>query len=143
MRLADHVTINFNNMSTAAVYLHIEKAFDTTWCSGLVYQFSKLEFSTSIIKLIASFRTDRKFKVLVEGEFFTPRKIAADVRQGSVLAPVLYSLYTNDTPAAPRTHLALFADDTYIQETEKQERRVLCKLQRGLTAVNRGMSTGT
>jgi hypothetical protein len=32
MRLADHVTLNFNNnMSTAAVILDIEKAFDTTW----------------------------------------------------------------------------------------------------------------
>jgi hypothetical protein len=31
MTLADHVTLNFNNnMSTAAVFLNIEKAFDTT-----------------------------------------------------------------------------------------------------------------
>jgi hypothetical protein len=30
MRLADHVTLHFNNMSTAAVFLDIEKAFDTT-----------------------------------------------------------------------------------------------------------------
>jgi hypothetical protein len=32
MRLTDHVTLNFNNkMSTAAVFLDIEKACDTTW----------------------------------------------------------------------------------------------------------------
>jgi hypothetical protein len=32
MRLADHVTLHFkNNMSTAAVFLDIEKAFYTTW----------------------------------------------------------------------------------------------------------------
>jgi hypothetical protein len=31
MRLMDHVTLNFNNnMSTAAVFLDIEKTFDTT-----------------------------------------------------------------------------------------------------------------
>jgi hypothetical protein len=41
MRLADHVTLNFNNkMSTAAVFLDIEKAFDTTWHSGLLYELS-------------------------------------------------------------------------------------------------------
>jgi hypothetical protein len=32
MRLTDHVTLNFNNnMCTAAVFLDIEKSFDTTW----------------------------------------------------------------------------------------------------------------
>jgi hypothetical protein len=30
MRLEDHVNLNFNNMSTAAVFLDIEKSFDTT-----------------------------------------------------------------------------------------------------------------
>jgi hypothetical protein len=38
MRLTDHVTLHFNNnMSTAAVFLDIEKAFDTTWHPGLLY----------------------------------------------------------------------------------------------------------
>jgi hypothetical protein len=42
----------------------------------------------------------------------------------------------NDVPAAPAAHLPLFADGTCVYTTEKHERRVLCKLQRGLTAVN-------
>jgi retron-type reverse transcriptase len=66
---------------------------------------------------------------LVEGRFSTPRKIAAGVPQGSVLAPILYNLYINDNLVAPGTHLALFADDTYIYTTEKHERHVLSKLQ--------------
>jgi hypothetical protein len=70
MRLADDVTPNYNNnISTAAVFLDIKKAFNTTWHFGLLYKMSELEFSTNLIKLIASFLTDRKFKVLVEGEF--------------------------------------------------------------------------
>jgi hypothetical protein len=138
MRLTDHVTLNFNNnMSTAAVFLDIEKAFDTTWHPGLLYEPSELKFSASLVELIASFLSNRKFKVSVEGELSSPRKIAAGVPQGSVLTPVLYSLYINDAPAAPGTQLALFADDTCtrIYATEKHERRVLNKLQRGLTAV--------
>jgi hypothetical protein len=73
---------------------------------------------------------------LEEGEFSTPRKIAVGVPQGSVLALLLYCLYINHDPSAPGTHPALFEDDTFIYATEKHERRVLCKLQRGLTAVN-------
>jgi hypothetical protein len=39
MRLADHVTLNFDNkMSKAAVFLDIEKAVDTTWHNGLLYK---------------------------------------------------------------------------------------------------------
>jgi hypothetical protein len=45
MRLTDHVTLNFNNkMSTAALFLDIEKAFETTRHSGLLYKLSKLDF---------------------------------------------------------------------------------------------------
>jgi hypothetical protein len=67
MRLADHVTLNFNNnMSTAAVLLDIEKTFDTTWHFGLLYKLSELELSTSHSKLTDSFLTNRKFKVLLE-----------------------------------------------------------------------------
>jgi hypothetical protein len=43
MRLTDYVTLNFsNNMSTAAVYLDYEKAFDTTWHFALLYTFLEL-----------------------------------------------------------------------------------------------------
>jgi hypothetical protein len=74
MRLTDHVTLNFNNkMSMAPVFLDIEKAFDTPWHSGLLYKLSKLEFSTSLIKLIVSFLPQRKFRVSVECEISMPR----------------------------------------------------------------------
>jgi hypothetical protein len=108
MRLVD-VTLNLNrNMLTAAVFLDIEKAFNTTWHSGLLHKSSDLEFSTSLIKVIASFLTIRKFKVLVEGQYSTPRKTGAGVPQDSILVPVLYSLYIHDAPSAPGTHLALW-----------------------------------
>jgi hypothetical protein len=97
---------------------------------------SELEFSTSLIKLIAYFLTERNFKFLAEGKFSGPRKIPAGIAQGCILTPIFYSLYINDDPAAHGTHLAMFADDTCIYATEKYERRVLGKLQRGLTVVN-------
>jgi hypothetical protein len=99
MRLADHITLNFNsNMSTAAVSLDIEKAFDKTCHSGLLYKLSELILSTSLVKLVRSFLTNRNFKVFVEGEISTPKNIAARVPQGSVLTPTLYSLFINDVP---------------------------------------------
>jgi hypothetical protein len=98
------------------------------------YYISCQSYNFRPVKLIASFLSNRKFKVSVEVELSSSRKVAAGVPQGSVLVPILYSLYINDAPAALGTHLDLFADDTCIYATEKHERRVFNKLQRGLTA---------
>jgi hypothetical protein len=116
----------------AAVFLDIEKALDTAWHSG---NLSELECSTSLIKLIASFLTSRKFKVWIKGEFSTHRNNGRGASRLCPCSSIEQSLYINDAPAAPGTHFALFTDDTCIYATEKHERRVLSKLQRGLTAV--------
>jgi hypothetical protein len=136
MRLADHVTLNFNNkMSTAAVFLDIEKAFDTTWHSGLLYKLSKLEFSNSLTKLIRSFHSERKFRVSVEGEKSTPREMQAGLPQGSVLSPTLFNLYIIDGPQTHGVRLALFADDTCLYWTDSKEGFIVRQLQRGLSSM--------
>jgi hypothetical protein len=43
-------TLQCMRLSTAAVFLHIEKAFDTTWNPGLLYKLPKLQFSTSFFR---------------------------------------------------------------------------------------------
>jgi hypothetical protein len=89
-RLADHVTLNFNNsLSIAAVFLDIEKAFDTTWHPDLLYKL--LNYNFQPIKLISSFLS-------VESEMSTPRYMQARVPQGSVLSPTLYNMYIKDPP---------------------------------------------
>jgi hypothetical protein len=88
-----YMTLNLNsNMSTAAVFLDIEKAFDKIWHFGLLYKLSELKYSISLIKFINSFLSQRKFRVSVEGELSTPRDIQAGVQQGSVLFSTFYSL---------------------------------------------------
>jgi hypothetical protein len=63
-------------MSTSAVFLDIEEAFDTTWHLGLLYKLLELNFLNHLIKLnCSSFLSQRKFKVLVEGEMSMPRYI--------------------------------------------------------------------
>jgi hypothetical protein len=62
MRLMDHVTLNFNNnMSTAAVFLDIEKASEKIWHLGFPHKLSKSNISISLIKFINSSLSQRKF----------------------------------------------------------------------------------
>jgi hypothetical protein len=129
MRLTDHVTLNFNNnMSTAAVFLDIKKAFDTLWHQGLINKLSTMEFLTNLIKLTSSLLSQRKFRVSAEGKTSTPRDIKAGVPQGSILSPTLYNLYTN-IPQTNGVNLALFADNTSLYAAERKEGCVLRNLQ--------------
>jgi hypothetical protein len=94
MMLPDHIILNFNNnVSTAAVFLDIEKAFDTTWHLGLLYKLLEFKFSISLIKLISCFLSQRKFTILVEGEMSMARDIQAGVPEGSILSLTLYTIY--------------------------------------------------
>jgi retron-type reverse transcriptase len=138
MRLTDHVTLNFNNkMSAAAVFLDFEKPFDTTWHSDLLHKFSKLEFSTNLIKLIGSFLSKRKFRISVEGEKSMQRVMQAGVPQGSVLSPTLSNMYINDDTLTRGFHLVLFADDTCLYATHRKEGFIVRKLQRGLSSMEK------
>jgi hypothetical protein len=76
MRLTDQVTLNFNcNMFMSVLFLNIEKAFDTAWHFGFLFKLSELKFSISLIMLISSFFSQRKFRVSVKGEMPAPRDI--------------------------------------------------------------------
>jgi hypothetical protein len=134
------MTFNVNNkLSTAAVFLNIDKVFDTTWHSGLLYELSRLEFSTNLSKLLGSFLSQRKFSVLVDGEMSTPSVMPAGVPQDSVLSPTLFNMciymYINDAPQTRGVHLALFADDTCLYATDFKEGFIVRKLQRGLNSM--------
>jgi hypothetical protein len=74
-------------MSMVEVSLDIEKAFNTTWHLYLLYKLWKLRFLISLIKLIISFLSQRKFRVSDDDEISTPKDIQAGVPQGSVLSP--------------------------------------------------------
>jgi hypothetical protein len=127
LKLMDHATLNFSNsMSMAVVFLDIDKAFNTTWHSAcLLYKLYNLQFSPSLIKLISSFLSSRKFRVMVQGKMSMPRDIRAGVVQSSILSPTLYSLYINVTPQTPGVYLDPCASNTYIYTTDHKEGYVL------------------
>lgn len=114
LRLTEYITTGFNlTQSTAAVFVDIEKAYDTVWIANLL---QKLRRQTPIplcyIRLLASFLSGRSIQVRVDGSRSRSREIHAGVPQGSVLSPLLFALYVNDMPKLPTVQLAQFADDT-------------------------------
>jgi hypothetical protein len=123
-------------MSTAAVFLDIERVFDNTWQLGLLYKMSKFEFSTRPIRLISSFLSERKLRVSIEVEMSTSREMQAEVQQGSVLSPTLYIIYVNVPPQTQGVNLALFAYDTCLYGTDRKESFNVLKLQRDFSSID-------
>jgi hypothetical protein len=89
---------------------------------------------TSLIQLISSFLSQRKFVASVEGEMSAPREMQAVVPQRSVLSLTLFNMYINDVPQTHGVYLALFAHDASLYVTDRKEGFV-SKFQRGLSSM--------
>lgn len=108
---------------TVACLLDIEKAFDTTWIEGLTFKLIKLKFDPHLIKTIYSFLTGRYLKVRVDNTLSKSFSILAGVPQGSLLGPILYTLYTSDIPLPLTCPIPIkslsYADDTIIYTSRR------------------------
>ena len=119
--------------STAMALLDVEKAFDNVWHDGLVYKLCSFNFPTHLVKIIRSYLQQRSFRVSVNGRSSDTFAIPAGVPQGSLLGPLLYSLYTSDIPPLGDGCVCfLFADDTALAVKGRNPREITNKLQRCL-----------
>ena len=66
----------------------------------------------SIIKWIEQWLTDRRQRVVVDGEVSNWKSVLCGVTQGSVLGPILFWVYINDLEEGVTGKLLKFADDT-------------------------------
>ncbi|KYB24559.1 putative RNA-directed DNA polymerase from transposon X-element-like Protein [Tribolium castaneum] len=74
----------------------------------------------AMVQMIRSFLDGRRFQVRINNSVSDRQDLKAGVPQGSVLSPLLYSIFTHDIPKTDRTTLAIYADDTAILTRSKQ-----------------------
>lgn len=121
-------------LSTGALFLDIEKAFDSIWHRGLIYKLNSFGSPTYLTKLISSFVSNRKFFVTVSGSPSSTRDIAAGVPQGSVLSPTLYSLFISDYKKPKNCEIAYYADDTSLLVKGKLTKAIIKRLQSSINS---------
>ena len=118
--------------STGMILIDMEKAFDTVWHDGLLHKLSKFDTPTYLIKLIASFLRDRSFIVDVNGKKSSPKIMPAGLAQGSVLSPLLWTVYTSDLKIPPNCAAGYYADDTALTSSAKRSNKIIKSLSIGL-----------
>lgn len=115
----------------SAAFLDIEAAFDKVWHPGLLYKIKKF-LPHSYFLLLKSYIENRIMYVKHQDECSSFKEIKAGVPQGSVIGPVLYTLYTSDLPETEHTTTATFADDTAILGISEDKDEASAKLQNQL-----------
>ena len=112
-----------------AIALDISKAFDKVWHAGLIHKLRRYGISGSLLRLLQSFLSDRKIRVVLDGQNSACYSINAGVPQGSVLGPTLFLLFINDLPDHLLSQLAIYADDTTLYSCLEKTNDVFPKLE--------------
>ena len=96
------------------IYLDYAKAFDSVPHQRLLKQLESLGLTNKALKWIAAFLEGRRQKVIVNGAESEWREVLSGVPQGSVLGPILFTMFVCDIPGSISSLASMFADDTKI-----------------------------
>ena len=97
-----------------AVFCDISKAFDRVWHKGLLFKLRTIGCSDSIINWFLSYLSNRRQRVVINGQASDWASVLAGVPQGSILGPLLFLIFINDIVKHIGCSIRLFADDTSL-----------------------------
>ena len=96
------------------IYLDFQKAFDKVPHQRLLLKLKAHGIEDSITDWIEQWLTDRRQRVVVDGEVSNWKSVLSGVPQGSVLGLILFLIYINDLDDSITTKVLKFADDTKL-----------------------------
>ena len=96
------------------VALDIKGAFDKVWHNGLISKLTSKGVDGKALSWICNYLADRQISVVLAGQASEAIPINASVPQGSVLGPLLFSIYIDDLVDVCENELYLYADDSTL-----------------------------
>ena len=96
------------------IYLDFQKAFDKVPHQRLLLKLKAHGIGDSTTDWIEQWLTDRRQRVVVDGEVSNWKSVLSGVPQGSVLGLILFLIYINDLDDSITGNILKFADDTKL-----------------------------
>ena len=96
------------------IYLDFQKAFDKLPHQRLLLKLKAHGIGDSITDWIEQWLTDRRQRVVVDGEVSNRKSVLSGVPQGSVLGPILFLIYIDDLDESITSNVLKLADDTKL-----------------------------
>lgn len=113
--LFDWKTAINNGKIIIAIFLDLQRAFETIDPQILLHKLAKLGIRGKTLDWFRSYLTDRRQLVKLGNFISNELNNSLGVSQGSILGPILFILYINDIPRSlEHCQSKLFADDTLI-----------------------------
>ena len=104
---------------TDAIFVDLSAAYDTINHRKLLHKLLEITKNSSLTKFMQTMLSDRRFYVILHGKRSKLRNQKNGLLLGSVLAPLLFSIYTNDQPLLESTQRFLYAHDLCITAQNK------------------------
>ena len=97
-------------LENCGIFLDISKAFDKVWYDGPI-KLRRNGIYGETMNTLEDFRSDKKQRVVLNGQCLSWTDIRAGVSQGSILEPLLFLICINDLSDDIKSKCELFADD--------------------------------
>lgn len=115
LNLTQHIENGYERRQlTGVAFIDLTAAYDTVNHNKLVRKIYNITKDYRLMQFIQCLLQNRRFFVTVNNKKSRWRTQKNGLPQGSVLAPLLYNIYTNDQPVGINTRSFIYADDTAV-----------------------------
>lgn len=138
LRLTQDIFNGFNKKQhTVAIFIDLEKAYDSVWREGLMTKLYDMEIRGRIWKWICNFLSTRKASITIRGETGPKFDSLIGLPQGAVISSLLFNLYTSDIYTNVMSQKVKFADDGTIWKTGSNVEQLMESLEEDLKEVQK------